>query len=418
MALDVHLRGEKVGRLLPERGGYSFAYDSGAVQRLGPMAMLSTALPTGIGRHGHDATRAYVEGLLPQGHRRRWLARALGVDPGDGYAMIAALGGDCPGAVTFHPEGEGEGELDPAALEWLDEEDLDEALVWPVRDPDSILAERTRFAVPGEHHKLALVREEGDGRWAWPQPGAPSTHILKPEQKTTGERTLNEHVCTSTLAAIGLPVAATERMATAGGHHYLVTRRFDRWGEGPGAERLHLESMRQALGQGPDDIIDTMEALFACGELLRSVGEEERIDDFFRVALGMWFLGDYSERPEEQGALLYLESGPVLAPFTEIVSTEAQERIGIEASLPAWEILQRNSVTRVVEKLAVTLQISPEPALLTAATLLGEIHAAIAELAQRATEEGWHGPALTRIQQLVESRIHGRLEGDEGFDPL
>ncbi len=79
------------------------------------------------------ATRAYVEGLLPQGARRRRIAHGLGVDPGDGYALIAALGRDCPGAVTFGAEGVTIEPHEEEALAWLEEDELAE-VSRPLRD--------------------------------------------------------------------------------------------------------------------------------------------------------------------------------------------------------------------------------------------------------------------------------------------
>jgi HipA-like protein len=71
MSLDVHLHGERVGSLRRSGDGYSLAYDPEAVERLGPQrARLSLSLPPRAEPHGPAATRAYVEGLLPQGARR------------------------------------------------------------------------------------------------------------------------------------------------------------------------------------------------------------------------------------------------------------------------------------------------------------------------------------------------------------
>jgi hypothetical protein len=83
-----------------------------------------------------------------------------------------------------------------------------------------------RFALPGTSHKLALIRDESGERWAWPEPGAPSTHIVEPKGDS-----------------IGSPVAQSE-LDTVAGHPCHVFKRSDRRGESVGAERLHREFLR------------------------------------------------------------------------------------------------------------------------------------------------------------------------------
>ncbi len=103
MSLDVYLHGELIGGLFQTgESGYRFAYLPETVEELGAgEVLLSTSLPLRKEPFSADASRAYVEGLLPQGRRRRAIADQLGLDPSDGYGLIAELGHDCLGAVTF-----------------------------------------------------------------------------------------------------------------------------------------------------------------------------------------------------------------------------------------------------------------------------------------------------------------------------
>ena len=102
MSLDVHLLGRRVGTLFPAgEGDYRFAYTAEAVSRADAVGgLLSNSLPVRAEPFGADASRSYVEGLLPQGPRRRRIAQELGVEARDGFELLARLGGDCAGAAV------------------------------------------------------------------------------------------------------------------------------------------------------------------------------------------------------------------------------------------------------------------------------------------------------------------------------
>ncbi len=122
MNLDTYLYGVRIGELRPAvTGGYCLAYDPEPLEALGPgEAVLSSSLPARAEPYSHESTAAYVDGLLPQGERRRRLAAELGVDADDGFALIAEIGRDCPGAVAFLPEDEPMSPADPDSIAWLE----------------------------------------------------------------------------------------------------------------------------------------------------------------------------------------------------------------------------------------------------------------------------------------------------------
>lgn len=69
MSLDVYLRGKLIGGLLPaDEGEYSFAYTpETAAEAIAGEVLLSLSLPVRSEPFSVAASRAYVEGLLPQG---------------------------------------------------------------------------------------------------------------------------------------------------------------------------------------------------------------------------------------------------------------------------------------------------------------------------------------------------------------
>lgn len=403
MALDIHLRGEKVASLRREGDGYVLAYEEEAVERLEPdEARISLRLPPRAEPHGPEETRVYVEGLLPRGSRRRRLAHELGVDPDDGYALIAELGRDCPGAVTFLAEGEEVESRAPQDLAWLDEFDLEEALEWPPErsfDPEE--PRRMRFTLPGERHKLALVRDPESGRWAWPEPGVPSTHVVIPESGLRPEMAVNEYVCSNAVRALGLPVGVSMAEAV-GGRNCLVSPRFDRWGEGTAVERLHQESFQQAIGIAPDAELTPVEGLVRGREVLFEIEDEDFADTFFSVAFCAWALGDRDQRFIARLALMHGKNGPLPGLFCDIHSEDVY-REGEKA--PLTEMTERCSAIVASGKCAIGMLLEPERAVRPAFRHLHDLDDLLGALVGRSKEQGWHGPIVDQIHLQVSRRL-------------
>jgi serine/threonine-protein kinase HipA len=408
MSLDVYLHGERIGGLFPiSEESFQFAYSQEVVDADDPSKhLLSNALPVRGEPHAAHATRAYIEGLLPQGRLRRTIARELGLDPGDAYGLIAELGGDCLGAVTFAPAEEPVELEEPDAPYWLDEDELEEVLRTPPRGLfDSDDPSRMRFALPGKRHKLALVREEEGDRWAWPSPGLPSTHIVKPEPADRPGLVANEHACSLAYRELGLPVAHTE-IAEIAGHTCLVSKRFDRWGDGPGAQRLHQETFAQALGVAPDEgdgrlSIGTPTLKEARG-LLHQIREEGAIATLLRATFCDLLIG-CTELRGGNAALLFGGDGPMLAPFYDIASSEIYGEtrprpIVIGEDVPDAPLLI--DFRHTIELCEVEFQ----PAIIEAVSLMGPLCQALGATAERAQEEGWYRRSIDDTIGIATSR--------------
>jgi serine/threonine-protein kinase HipA len=410
MSLDVYLHGKRIGALFRlGENGYSFAYRPDAVEECGVGNVgLSNALPVRHAPYGRHASRAYVEGLLPQGSRRREIADELDLDPGDGYSLIAELGSDCLGAVSFAPEEEAEEELaEIDDLVWLDEDQLEEAVSSPAGGLfDSDTLEPVRAVLPGERHKLALVSDEEGERWAWPQPGIPSTHIVKPEPPDRPDLVANEHACSLAYRELGFPVAHTS-IEEIGGRPCLVSKRFDRWGDGPNTERLHQESFTQALGIRPDSgnrLATGTPSLHEASGLLDAIGEEGAIETLMRVTFCDLLIGCTELRGGNAG-LLYGEDGRMLAPFYDIAATELYGEtrprpIVIGSDVPPAPLLI--DIRHTIEQCEAEFQ----PGLIESIKLMGALGTALNAVAERAHEEGWYSPVIDAALEAVTSRAH------------
>ena len=416
MSLDVYLHGKRVGGLFRlGEDNYSFAYAPETVVEVGAgELLLSNSMPVRAEPYGAGTARAYVEGLLPQGARRRAIARELGLDPSDGYGLIAELGGDCLGAVTF---GHGPAEAGAAtdSLAWLTDAELEELLQpRPERLFDESDPWRMRFALPGRRHKLALVYDEREDRWAWPRPGVPSTHIVKPEPPERPGIAANEHACSLAYRELGFPVAHTS-VATIAGQTCLISKRFDRWGEGADAERLHQESFAQALGIAPDNAARRLRAgvpsLGEASGLLRAIGEEDAVETLMRVTFCDLLIGCTEQRGGKAGLLLGPQ-GSLPAPFHGIVSTEVYGEIRprpivVGDDVPPAPLL-------IDTRYAIELcGLEFQPTLIDSVKLMAPTCEALNSAAELAHEEGWHRQAIEDALQLTLHRIEHF--GEESF---
>lgn len=408
MSLDVYLYGERIGTLFPAgEDDYRFAYSPECMERFGwGTALLSSSLPTTDEPFSADASRAYVEGLLPEGMRRLKLARELGVDPGDGYALIAELGCDCAGGVVFVPAGEPQPDLSTSSIAWVSEEELEELVAAPpprLFDPER--PQRMRGALPGVRHKLSLARPGPGSRWAWPQADQPSTHIVKPETGEHPEMVANEMFCTTVVGKAGLFVAPTA-VETIAGRPCIVSERFDRTGQGLAVRRFHQESFCQAFGFAPDAEPESREAdgpgfAESCG-LLRAIGQEERITNLLAAILCSYILGN-GDVHGKNFALMVVPDGSLLAPFYDIVSSAVYDD-PTHVGMVVAEDYAQNAYLLELAQICDDAEVDFEHCRRIAANVSARMSRALEAVAEQARVEGWYAPVIDAILEFAGER--------------
>lgn len=410
MSLDVYLYSSLVGTLFPAGDGdYRFAYRPAAVEQAGAGArLLSVALPARVEPFSNESSRSYIEGLLPEGPLRRRLAREIGVDPDDGYALLAALGRDAPGAAVFLPKGEAL----PAAreeVEWLTTEEL-AAVISSPRGGRLSAAVESGACLGGSSHKVALTRKAPRGPWALPSEGLPSTHVLKPETGEFPGLVANEAFCMTVARRIGLPVSHCS-VARLGADPCLVVKRFDRRGEGLEAERLHQEDFCQALGfarAGERDgwaTVDESPGFAECCGLLRALDRLVDVPVLIAAAFCNYLLGN-GDAHASNFALLHGQDGSRLAPLYDISSTAVYDHpahSGLVLNEEYDETVFLLELARVSEECDFSFDVFRQVAAATAANLDN----CIEDVADRAREEGWHAPVIDDIVELARERAFG-----------
>jgi serine/threonine-protein kinase HipA len=173
--LEVWLLGARIGTLSQVDGRLNFAYAPGSA------TPLSQSLPIRPEPFDDRATRPFFAGLLPEGGKRKQIAKTLQVSPQNDYALLDSLGGECAGAVTLLEPNQLPTALDaPRGVHWLDQAQLlqvlDEMPLRPMRAGD----EGLRLSLAGAQDKLPVVLETNGLRIGLPLNGSPSTHVLKP----------------------------------------------------------------------------------------------------------------------------------------------------------------------------------------------------------------------------------------------
>jgi serine/threonine-protein kinase HipA len=240
--LEVWLLGAHVGTLSQIDGRLSFVYTPGAT------VPLSQSLPIRSEPFDDRATRPFFAGLLPEGGKRKQIAKTLQVSTQNDYALLDSLGGECAGAVTLLESGEEPHA--PREVRWLDHAQLlqvlDEMPLRPMRAGEDGL----RLSLAGAQDKLPVVLDADGVHIGLPLNGSPSTHIIKPPIAGVDGSVFNEGFCMALAGALKLDVARTKIQTIADGaqqRSYLLVERYDRQAGTP-STRLHQEDFCQALG--------------------------------------------------------------------------------------------------------------------------------------------------------------------------
>jgi serine/threonine-protein kinase HipA len=247
--LEVWLLGAHVGTLSQIDGRLRFAYAPDA------STPVSQSLPIRAEPFDDRASRPFFAGLLPEGGKRRQIAKTLQVSTQNDYALLDSLGGECAGAVTLLEPG-----LEPSApdaphdVRWLDPAQLLQVLIEMPLRPMRAGDDGMRLSLAGAQDKLPVVLAADGIRIGLPLNGSPSTHILKPPIAGVEGSVFNEAFCMALAGALKLDVARTQIQTIADGvqeHHYLLVTRYDRQ-PGLPSQRLHQEDFCQALGVVPE----------------------------------------------------------------------------------------------------------------------------------------------------------------------
>ncbi len=319
--LDVYLNQCLTGQLsIDSHGDMLFTYDAQYVTDKQNQP-LSQSLPLQKASYDSKQCRPFFGGILPEAHLRASIARHLGISEKNDFALLAAIGGECAGAVSLVPASSTAlTDLKPN-YRVIDENVMTSILQTMHQKPMLVGEDGVRLSLAGAQDKLAVAII--DGKIAIPIGGAPSTHILKPMNRDFPSLIENECFCLQLARKVGLNVADAS-MHEANENRYLLVKRYDRIEIEHKIQRLHQEDFCQALA-----IIPEMKyqreggpGLRDCFQLVRQISSVPVVD-IKMLLQGVLFnliIGN-NDAHGKNFSLLYSAQQTHLAPFYDMIST-------------------------------------------------------------------------------------------------
>lgn len=398
-ALEVYLHGKLTGHLL-NQGPEVWAWqplDTAPPQPASAWS-LSNLTSTSI---LSPQVRAWFRGLLPDPAVTARLALKAGFSPGNDFALLGGLGGDCPGALSLAFPGRAPAVRDEAPL--LSTERFAECLQ-RLRDGQPAAAIGDSLW-PGDGAVLPL--RESPAGFALGAPGHPSNVLLRIARHGLADAPVNEAFCMLLAGRLGVPVVAARWQSAQRG--YLVSARPDCMaGANDVPERIHMETFSQLAGLAPEQAFEREGglALLDCAALIRRYSVVPALDlrSFLRW-LGLCLLCGNGLANGNALRFIFTAAGPRLAPFSDLLAThvypEMSERLGFyvgREDRPDWLLPAR------WRELAEEIGVGSRYLL----TLLRELALATAP-ALAATKAQWRetlpwSPLLEQVEQLVEKR--------------
>lgn len=230
-----------------------FCYAEEYIQKHGSQP-ISISLPIQSQPFTSAQTKAYFEGLLPEGYTRHTVAQWMHVDENDYLSILHGLGRECLGALCISEEDE----ILDASYEPVTDQQVRE-LAAEGASKSTELVTKAHLSLTGASGKVGLYYDREANRWYLPWGTAPSTHIVKQSHVRLDGIVTNEQLCLLTAARCGIDIPKSFIVNTGNAEEHEVlfaTERYDRVftqnpvfiGNHPVPTRLHQEDFAQALG--------------------------------------------------------------------------------------------------------------------------------------------------------------------------
>jgi len=417
---DVHLFGRHAGVLsivdeMRSPEGWHFAYAADYLASGTPVS-LSVSLPVRAEPFEGAVVRNWFCNLLPEGAVRDVLERRLRLPARDDFALLAAIGGECAGAVAV-----GASDARTSAAR-RDEPDLETMLAAQGDDAGegafAALGTPHRLSLAGAQDKIAVVRE-ADGRLRLPVGDELSTHIVKPDSlRVRGLRDF-EALGLALARSIGLDAVAAEPIEIAGRKALLVAR-YDRVAQANRVARLHQEDFCQALGYPPELKYEAQggPSLAACATLIRSTLRlgPNALRGFLDWVIYNGVIANADAHAKNLALLSGEDARRRLAPFYDVVPTAVIAESLVDRE-PALRIGNATNVDRIAaadwRAFAAAAGYAPRFVLDRVATVAQSVGTHAAVVARTLIDQGVDAERMRRAVEFLEGNAK-RLLRDAG----
>jgi len=268
---------------------------------------ISTTMPIVHGAYPSSVISPWLANLLPEEMQMKRMTKHMQVNSADFLSILVCIGGDTAGALSFGDSSRRERwKHVPLTLFYgIDDERtaLERHFDDVGRRPFMTGSDGIRMSLAGGQCKTALsvidedgtpvLRLPGDGDiLAVPMNGAPSTIIVKPDNRLFPGVVENETFCLRLSRRVGID-SADSTILNMGERTAICVLRYDRQVVNDcSIGRLHQEDINQANGMYPEMKYEhggrgvTMKALLDVGRRLDSSGPESLFDHLaFRIMI-------------------------------------------------------------------------------------------------------------------------------------
>jgi serine/threonine-protein kinase HipA len=398
-----------VGTLLDDRAGrLSFRYRPAYLAGPAPEP-LSLSLPLRDDGFDDGESRPYFANVLPDGGLREAVARRLGISPRNDFALLAAVGGECAGAVSLLPPGVApgvEGRYEP-----LDDAELDRLVGELPRRPLLAGERGIRLSLAGAQSKLPL--RFADGRFFLARGGLATTHILKPAIPQLEDTVRNEGFCMALAGRAGLPVPRS--WIHRGRDLAYVVERFDRRIDPDGTvARDHAEDFCQATGRLPERKYQAEggPGFAECFALLQDHSAHPAPDRHALLRLVVLnALIHNADAHAKNLSLLHTGGAVRLAPFYDLLSTGVYEEVGEKMAMSIGGEKRPDALLRRHwERFADEVHVGRRLVLDTVGQMAAGLPALAAALAAEQAQAFGPSAIVTRIASGVTARSRVALQ--------
>lgn len=368
---------------------------------------LSYSIPLQRNSHGTRVVTDFMWGLLPDNENtlRRWGTR-LKVSPHNPFALLAAMGEDCPGAVQIIPP-----HLDlkqRQRVRWLKPGDLEQRIAALKNDAGAgrLESDTGQFSLAGSQEKTALYR--AGKRWGVPQGRTPTTHILKPETGHVEGIAANEHFCLH-LARRCQMAAALSEVQIIGGIPVIVVERFDRRRVDKIVRRVHQEDMCQALAVRKKYQQEGGPGIHAIMQLLQFSDLPEVDRDRFMRAQALNYIIAGTDAHARNYAIVYAPGGAFrLAPLYDVISDLPYQKKGKPKSTLAMTIGGKRVIGDILphhwEKQAAAVRYSKDRMFAHLRDLIARLPPGAQAVEKEMKSEGLDTPVIGRLREAIQAR--------------